>query len=485
MKIKNWLMVSHLVVMLLPIVAVYLLYVSLQSYNQEEDLKEYLDFQILISDLDRELNDASLYESLENNRFQALSQLGDDHLRVDLYRYDGLHLFTTMEGAATYSLPQDQDRMFENLNETQRRANTYVYKKPVLDENQQLSGVYEITLGRTDWVETSNQQLLLTFILSGIFFILLYIIVIVAINRKLNRPLHQLQEHMRAFAAGKDTDKKLNQSKDEIGALNQQFEEMKNQIMETREELVKEQEEKEYMVAALSHDLKTPLTVIRTYTEALENHHLSKEERAEYQMIVNDKLTHMKQMIDDLSIFTALQSSKNTLQSVQVNGNEFFEMLFSGYEEPCARKDIRLTTEWKVRNAYELDPKQMIRLVDNLMDNSIRYTPQHRQIWLAAIASTKPLPDWIFPAFKEEVDQWREAGTVILIQNEGKGMAESQLQKVFEPFYQDDASRGKGATSGLGLSIAKIIMENHEGKINIWSSDNEGTLFACWIKERG
>ncbi|WP_040982556.1 HAMP domain-containing sensor histidine kinase [Oceanobacillus jeddahense] len=485
MKIKNWLMVSHLVVMLLPIVAVYLLYVSLQSYNQEEDLKEYLDFQILVSDLDRELNDASLYESLENNRFQALSQLGDDHLSIDLYRYDGLHLFTTMEGAATYSLSQDQDRMFENLNETQRRAKTYVYKKPVLDENQQLAGVYEITLGRTGWVETSNQQLLLTFILSGIFFILLYIIVIVAINRKLNRPLHQLQEHMWAFAAGKDTDKKLNQSKDEIGALNHQFEEMKDQIMETREELVKEQEEKEYMVAALSHDLKTPLTVIRTYTEALENHHLSKEERAEYQMIVNDKLTHMKQMIDDLSIFTALQSSKNTLQSVQVNGNEFFEMLFSGYEEPCARKDIRLTTEWKVRNAYELDPKQMIRLVDNLMDNSIRYTPQHRQIWLAAIASTKPLPDWIFPTFKEEVDQWREAGTVILIQNEGKGMAESQLQKVFEPFYQDDASRGKGATSGLGLSIAKIIMENHEGKINIWSSDNEGTLFACWIKERG
>lgn len=484
MKIKNWLMVSHLVVMLLPVVAVYLLYVSLQHYDQEEDLKEFLDFQSLVSDLDERLNDASLYESLENNRFRALNQLGDDHLRIDLYRYDGLHLFSTMEGLAGYSQVQNQEQTFENLNEMQRLSKTYVYKKPVFDEQQQLAGIYEITLGRTDWVETSNQQLLLTLILSGIFFILLYSIVIAAINRKLNRPLYRLQEHMQAFAVGKNVDKELNRSKDEIGELNGHFEEMKKQITETREELVKQQEEKEYMAAALSHDLKTPLTVIRTYTEALENHDLSNEERIEYQTILNDKLEHMRQMTDDLSIFTALQSSKNMLQPVQVNGEEFFDMLFSGYEEPCAKKNIRLTTEWNVRNAYELDPKQMIRLVDNLMDNSIRHTPEHGEIWMGATASTKTLPDWIFPELKEEVNQWRADGTVLLIQNEGKGIEESQMKKVFEPFYQDDNSRGKGTTSGLGLSIAKFIMENHEGKINIWSTAGKGTLFACWIKER-
>lgn len=485
MKIKNWLMVSHLVVMLLPVVAVYLLYISLQNYNQEEDLKEYLEFQKLVSDLDSELNDVSLYQRIDDERYPQLKGLGNASLRVDLYRYDGVQLFSTMEPDTVFTFQEPQDTLLEDLNEIQKKAKTYSYKKSVFDEDRQLAGIYEITQGREDWVETTNQNMLIMLISSGVFFILLYAIVIAAINRKLNRPMNQLQEHMQAFADGKEMDKKLIQSRDEIGELNSHFEEMKYQITETREALVKQQKEKEYMIAALSHDLKTPLTVVRTYTEALEDFDLSKEERAEYQTILHDKLEHMKQMIDDLSIFTALQSSKNTLQSVQVNGNEFFEMLFSGYEEPCARKDIRLTTEWAVRNAYELDPKQMIRLVDNLMDNSIRYTPQHKQIWLAAIASTKPLPDWIFSPFKEEVNHWREAGTVILIQNEGKGMAENQLQKVFEPFYQDDASRGKGATSGLGLSIAKIIMENHEGKINIWSSEKEGTLFACWIKERG
>lgn len=239
------------------------------------------------------------------------------------------------------------------------------------------------------------------------------------------------------------------------------------------------------MVASLSHDLKTPLTVIRTYAEALEDHTLSKEEREEYQTILHDKLDHMKQMIDDLSLFTALQSADNMLHIVQVNGDEFFEMLFSGYEEPCLKKGIALTTELNIRNSYMLDPKQMIRLVDNLMDNSIRYTPNHNRIWLAAISSRETLPDWVFPEFVDDVNAWREDGTVMLIQNEGRGIKHSQLEKIFQPFYQDDSSRGKGATSGLGLSIAKIIMEKHDGKITIWSTENKGTLIACWIKERG
>ncbi len=205
-----------------------------------------------------------------------------------------------------------------------KKVRTYSYKKSVFDEDKQLAGIYEITQGREAWVETTNQNMLIMLISSGVIFILLYAIVITAINRKLNRPMNQLQEHMQAFADGKEMDKKLIQSRDEIGELNTHFEKMKNQIIETREALVKKQKEKEYMIAALSHDLKTPLTVVRTYTEALEDYDLTKEDRAEYQTILHDKLEHMKQMIDDLSIFTALQSSKNTLQSVQVNGNEFF-----------------------------------------------------------------------------------------------------------------------------------------------------------------
>lgn len=129
-----------------------------------------------------------------------------------------------------------------------------------------------------------------------------------------------------------------------------------------------------------------------------------------------------------------------------------------------------------------LNVKQMVRVVDNLMMNAIRYTEKGKNIWLAAVSQTSPLPEWVFAPFVEELEAWRENGTILLIQNEGKAIPEDDLEKVFEPFVQVEAARGQGGTSGLGLSIAKMAIEQHCGKIKIWSQTGYGTLVACWLQ---
>lgn len=472
--------------MLLPIAAVSLLYISLSNLDQKQNLQEFLHFQEIVADLESELENVSLYQVQSEENYRNLMSLTDNHLKIDLYRFDGLQLFSSMSTLDTGQFQwASQDKLFRNLSEFQKKPRTYTMKQLVFNRQNQPIGLYEITLSRSEWVEATSTRTNMMFILLAGFFLILYIIVLLAINQKLNQPLKQLQQHMKAFADGKKPTKPLAQPKDEIGVLIHHFEQMKAQIMETNEALLKQQREKEYMVASLSHDLKTPLTAVRVYTEALESHHLTEEEQKEYRHILYEKLDHMKGMINDLSVFTALQSTENLLNKVRVNGNEFFEMLFAGYEEACSSKQITLTTEIAVKNGYMLDPKQMVRLVDNLMDNAVRYTPSGRQIWLAGISAKTPLPKWIFPIFRNEVATWREDGTIILIQNEGKGMNPNQLANVFQPFYQNASSRGKGSTSGLGLSIAKMIIEKHDGKINIWSTEENGTLITCWLKERG
>lgn len=471
--------------MLLPIVALYLLYINLSNYNQQQDLNEYFHFQEVISKVEQQLEDSSLYEIQPIENYKHLNKLTSPSLKIDLYRYDGIQLYSSLHPSGMKSFAQyNQNHLYQNVNELRKNPRTYSVKRLVFDSEDQIIGLYEITLSRTAWVETAEKRTIFTLVLFTIFFVSLYLMMIWLIHRKLNRPLHSLQAHMNAFAEGKELDEKLIPTKDEIGELNSHFEKMKNQIIKSRKAIQKEQKEKEYMVAALTHDLKTPLTVIRTYNEALQNGVLDEKEKRDYQTIVFDKLDQMKEMIDDLSVFTALQSSENHLNLVRVNGDEFFDMLLSGYEEPCERKQITLKTEINVRHSYEVDPHQMVRVIDNLMDNSIRFTSSGGHIWLAALSSKKPLPDWVFPSLQEEVNQWRQGGTVIIIQNEGRGIPASNLGKVFEPFYQDDASRGKGATSGLGLSIAKMILEKHNGKINIWSVEEKGTLLVCWLKER-
>lgn len=471
--------------MLLPIFALYFLYVSLSHYNNEQEMKEYLQVQKVIEEVEQQLKDPSLYmiQPLEN--YQHIKSLGSSTMKIDLYRYDGVHLFSTLEmnGMNPY-LQIEPKRLFQDVHQWKKNPRTYSIKNLVFDREDRIIGLYEITISRTAWVETSEKRTIIMIILFSIFFLGLYFMMLMLIHQKLNKPLNRLQIHMNAFAKGRELEDKLIPSKDEIGVLITHYEKMKEQINQSRRALEKEQKEKEYMVAALTHDLKTPLTVIRTYTEAIQNGNLTVQEKKDYEEILFDKLDHMKEMIDDLSVFTALQSSENQLKLVKVNGDEFFDMLLSGYDEASNQKQIMLQTEVNVRTSYVVDPNQMVRVVDNLMDNSIRYTPSGYHIWLGAIQANKALPDWVFSDFFNEVDEWRQNGTVILIQNEGKGIREPHIDKVFEAFYQDNESRGKGATSGLGLSIAKMIIEKHGGKMKVWSKKDKGTLFVCWLKER-
>ncbi|RKJ23643.1 sensor histidine kinase, partial [Butyricicoccus sp. 1XD8-22] len=138
----------------------------------------------------------------------------------------------------------------------------------------------------------------------------------------------------------------------------------------------KEQREKEYMIATISHDLKTPLTSISAYAESLfSERELTIKERDEYRQIIMEKAQYMKQMIDDLLMYTLLQSPSYEMEFVEVEGNEFFDMLVSDYEPLCRKKKIRLNVSSNVIGNYQVNPKQLMRVCDNLMSNAISHTP--------------------------------------------------------------------------------------------------------------
>lgn len=486
MRIKYWLVLSYLLVMLLPLLALFILYKNITHYDEKQNIREYIEFQNTVSELETVLNDPGLYQVQAEERYRHLEQYTSDQLKVVLYRDDGVILHSTLEQMGQSSMMSvDREILYKNLNEMQKTHRTYTIKQPVFKRGE-LVGIYEIVASRHDWVETTERRGLWMLIAFVGFFILLYVGVIWQLHRKLNRPMRILQRHMTAFAQNKQISEPLPQSKDEVGELIHHFDEMRTQIEDTRKALYKEQADKEFMVAALSHDLKTPLTVIRTYAEALNEHEMLDEQtEKEYRHILFEKLDHMKEMIDDLAIYTALQSSQNPLNIVSVHGEEFFEMVFAGFDELCEQNEVDLVTEQRVQRAYRLDPKQMIRVIDNLVENAIRHTNENGKVGIATISSRNALPDWVFEEVREEVETYREKNTAIIVQNSGDAIPKEKLKQVFEPFYQVDTARGSGATSGLGLSIAKMLIEQHGGDIRAWSIPHKGTMIVCLIKERG
>ena len=127
------------------------------------------------------------------------------------------------------------------------------------------------------------------------------------LNRRLNKPVKKLMEQMRAFAKDEATSP-LPVIKDEIGELTGSFQLMQQEITATRKKLALEQQQKEFMIASLSHDLKTPLTSIQAYAESLRHGNHTQKDHQEYLQIIQSKSDYMKQLLDDLMMLTLLQS---------------------------------------------------------------------------------------------------------------------------------------------------------------------------------
>ncbi|WP_273123206.1 HAMP domain-containing sensor histidine kinase [Bacillus weihaiensis] len=483
MKLKTWLMISYLTIMLLPVVFLFLLYTSINKYDEQQDLTEYVSIYNQVEGVSDTLENGDLYTLSSKEHYREVKRLASDQVNISLYRYDGITLFSTKESPTSQKYFRvNVEQLYQNLNKFQKRHSSYLIKKPVFKEGEMV-GIYEVTVQRKEWVEEVRNRTILFIACAIIFFIVLYTLVLYFLHHRLNKPLKRLQEEMTNFAKGINTEYQIKFRRDEIGILSSHFEKMKTQIEQSRKALEEEQKEKQFIVAALTHDLKTPLTVIQAYSEALERDDMVDENRQEYKHILTEKLKLMKQMLNDLSIYTSLQSPQNSLKLVSVEGQEFFDMVFSGYDEQCVNKNLNLTVQQHISGVYQVDVKQITRVIDNLMINAIRHTKQGQRVWLAAISSESSLPNWVFHPFKEKIELWRMKGTVILIQNEGSYIPKQEVKRVFEPFTQVDGARGLGGSSGLGLSISKILMEKHQGKIGLWSEENYGTLVACWIKE--
>ncbi|HAG43688.1 MAG TPA: hypothetical protein DCL31_10620 [Clostridium sp.] len=315
-----------------------------------------------------------------------------------------------------------------------------------------------------------------------IVFIAVLIWMIKLMDRKFNKPLLLLIDSIKDFAKGDET--YINyMSKDEIGELINHFNDMKKKIKEKDYEIEKEQKSKEYMIAAISHDLKTPLTSIRAYTELI----ISKTEETSkrYALSILNKCDYMSNMLEDLLMYTIL-SSNYIMDFVNVDGEEFFQMLLSGYEEVCEKSNINYNTEINVKGNYKVDVKQMIRIVDNLMSNAIKYTGEGKSIHMGAFSEEFSLPDWICEEEEKKLKEFRKNTAVILIKNQGEEIAKEDIDRILEPFYKVDNSRNKKVGTGLGLSIVKLIINKHNGRMIISSSKESGTLIACFIiRERG
>lgn len=478
MKLKTWLLSSYLIVMILPLLFAYLLFAWINDYNEDQKVKEFFTTTIEMKKIQRVLNDPSLFQRDASR--DEIEQLVDEKLSIQLLNPNGLVLYSS-NPVQTVAVPVNRETLYGNLFILQQEFRSHRYKAPVFDQNK-LIGFYQIEVARDGWVQAVSQRSTWATIAFVALFIVLYVVVLLFVNRKVNRRLTSLQHDMTAFAKGNQVMEENIIIQDEIGQLQTHFYAMQKDITDARNRIEKEQQEREYMIAAISHDLKTPLTSIRAYAESLElNEQLTKAQESEYRQVIIEKSNFMKQMLDDLLTFTLLQSPAYEMERTEVDGSEFFEMLVSDYEPLCQKKCIQLHTTANVKGEYEVNPKQLMRVVDNLMTNAIQHTEIEGKIWLAALTECEI--EWLYDFVQVTYSFDWVNNVYIIVQNEGQGIAEDHIQSIFKPLYQADEARRKYSThgTGLGLSISKQLVEKHNGNIQFFSKESIGTCVICCL----
>lgn len=480
MKLKKWLSLSHLIVMLAPIITAALLFRFIIDYNKNNELKDYLLIMSKFKTYEDKIQSPEIYNLnfLKDKSF--IISKDKNSVLIQLYNDGGGEIYNSNKSSMFYSSKQE---LYSDLYKVITGYKAYTLKKPVFKENT-LIGFYKITIARDSFVEAINSKTIIAIICFIVVLIMIYVIVILLLNRKFNKPIKLLVEGMNNFAAGDENIVKY-KNKDEIGEIITNFNSMKKDIEDKRKTIETQQKTKEYMISAISHDLKTPLTAIKAYSEAIINEKDSDMVKIKNKAsVILNKSDYMQKMIDDLLMYNLLTTDYK-MNFVEVEGHELFEMLFSGYEEACEKNEIKLNLEINLQGKYKVDVNQMTRVVDNLMSNALRYTPRNGHIYMGAFSMRdKKLTQGLKQKDVEEITAGKSEGCILLIKNQGVSISKKDKEKVFLPFYQCDDSRNKKASTGvgLGLSIVNLVIEKHEGEVRMFSEGNS-TVFACWIPQ--
>ncbi|HSI09762.1 MAG: sensor histidine kinase [Rariglobus sp.] len=222
-------------------------------------------------------------------------------------------------------------------------------------------------------------------------------------------------------------------------------------------------------VANVSHELRTPLSVIKGYVETLvDGHHdIPVDDRERFLKTIQRHTERLNSLLEDLLVLSRLESINPGLHRESVNVNTLLTDIIADYHGRPAAEGHKLELDVDVAvDTALIDPLKITQVVENLLDNALKYTPKESRIRLTARLQGK-------------------GEILISLQDNGTGIPAEDLPHLFERFYRVDKgrSREKGGT-GLGLSIVKHIVQLHGGRVWVESTLGQGTTFFFSLPPR-
>ena len=308
------------------------------------------------------------------------------------------------------------------------------------------------------WYETNPLYHLLNWVRDYYFFVFAFVILVgwVVISYYfIARPNQQLQALVEASG-------QLSQPTEEPIRLPPAMKGVEDQLNLAREEALRAQQaareaeqRKNDLVVYLAHDLKTPLTSVIGYLTLLRDEpQVSPELRARYTGIALEKAERLEDLINEFFDITRFNLSHLELEKQTVDLSRMLQQVVSEFEPMLAEEQLTCTLDLPARMDYPCDPDKLARVFDNLLRNACHYSTPGTEVQISGVETG--------------------ASIVLTFHNEGRTIPPEKLERIFDQFFRLDSSRAtRTGGAGLGLAIAKEIVELHGGTISARSWDNQ------------
>jgi signal transduction histidine kinase len=281
------------------------------------------------------------------------------------------------------------------------------------------------------------------------------VLVALFLTRSIARPLVQMTRASEEMARGRYDQSIPVRGRDEVGRLAVAFNGMAHQVS-TSDRTMRD------FLANVSHELKTPLTSIQGFSQAmLDGTVLGLDEHRRAAGIINDEANRMRGLVEELLTLSKIESGQIAMGEDPVDLDRLLREAARRAEWQAESIGVRVVVEARPGAYVRGDAHWLAQVFSNLLDNALRHTPPGGSIAVRALASAEP------------------SDVTVAVHNTGSYIPPEDLPRVFERFFQVDRSRaGRLSGSGLGLAIVREIVQAHGGSVGAASDPASGTTFT-------
>ena len=467
--------------LLLTVIAFFMIGISLINAEKGRDITDF-SFETIAENVKEFVNSADrIYNVLKKQASTDSSKLEDRNYLADISRkmsFESTIIIVRKGKELYYSGNVDKANML--MSELPKFSSDIPYKGKELRINYEDLNIQQIDFIFTDGAEGSVfvvsklhpliSRNLLVYMFLAIVVILVFTSLMLTgwMKRGVIRPIDELNRAMQQIKEGNFDYVLETDATGEIGDLYSNYEDMRLRLKETTEENLLHEKQSKELVSNISHDLKTPITSIKGYVEGIMDGVADTPQKMDkYIKTIYNKANDMDKLINELTLYSRFDNNRIPYDFHKINISNYFGDCVEEVGLDLESKNIKLnySNYTEADTTVIADPEQMKKVINNIIGNSVKYMDKSE-----GVISIRLL---------DEVDAVR-----VEIEDNGKGIAQKDLQNIFDRFFRTDASRNSAqGGSGIGLSIVKKIIEDHGGRIWATSKEGEGTCIHFVLRK--